>query len=191
MRRLVLLLLLPVLTAAGLALADARARTPAERLQQFRRELPLMRKLVEGGLLLAKETDPIRRADQCTVLAKDLTQEVQRAVQGRNRARADVLGHCLEKLLVRGVADNLNRLPPNAISLKEVHRLSNEALSVMEPLQQHLDQVPEPVQEQMQNVVESLKRGRASVEEARSRHGKRRSGLKAPPVGKKRERNPR
>ena len=184
MRRLVLLLLLPVLTAAGLALADVPARTAAERLQQFRRELPLMRKLVEGGLVLAKENDPLRRADRCTDLAKDLTQEVQRAVQSRDRGRADVLGHCLEKLLVRGVADNLNRLPPNTASLK----LSSEALSMMEPLEQHLDQVPEPVQEQMQNVVESLKRGRASVEEARRRHNKGRSGLKAPPAGKKLQR---
>ncbi len=187
----VLAFILAILTAAGLALADGPARTPQERLQQFRRELSLVRNLVDGGLRLAKQDDPLRRADECTVLARDVTHEAQRAVQARNRGRADVLGHCLEKLLVRGVADNLNRLPANALSLKEVHRLSHAALSAMEPLEQHLTEVPRPVQEQMQNVVQALKRGRASVEDARNRAAKGPSHPTEPPVGKNLPRNPR
>jgi hypothetical protein len=192
-----LLLLLPPLTAAGLALADGPApvRSPAERLEQFRRDRGLVRKLVEGGLQLANQDDPLKRADQCNLLAKDLSQAVQQAVQERDRARGERFGQGLEKLLVHGVAGNLNLVAdhpaPDGPSLSEVHRLSDEALSVMEPLQKEFDRAPDSQQKQMEKVLQCLKRGRATMEEARHKleqarsRSKGRPSLKLPPVGKK------
>jgi hypothetical protein len=193
-----LLLCLPLLTAAGLALADGPSppRSPAERLEQFRRDRGLVRKLVEGGLHLASQDDPLKRADQCNLLARDLSQEVQQAVKEHDRARGERFGQGLEKLLVHGVAGNLTLVAdhpaPDAPSLSEVHRLSDEALSVLEPLQKEFDRAPGSMQKQLEKVMQALKRGRSKMEEARhkleqarSRFFKGRPGLKLPPVGKK------
>jgi hypothetical protein len=190
MRRLGLVLLLPLLTAAGLALANPPApRTPAERLKELRGDLTLVRKLVEGGLRLAKEEDPLQRADQCNLLAKGLSGAVQRAVKDRDRSRADALGRRLEALLVRGVAGNLQRareqMPANSPSLPELRRLGDEALSVIEPLRKEFDQVPETEQHKMSSVLQAVTQGQAEVEKAAGPRRKGRSGLKAPPVGKK------
>jgi hypothetical protein len=185
MKRLPALLALPVLTAASLALADGPALSPAERLQRLRRDLALVRQLVDGGLNLAREADPLRRAEQCNRLAEGLTAELQRALQARERARADALGQGLEKLLTNGVAGNLRRLPPDSPSLPEVRRLGDQALSVTEPLQQALDRAQHPEQDQVQGVARAVERGRAEVESARDRAGTGRPRLKAPPVGKR------
>ena len=192
-----LLLLLPLLTAAGLALADdpVPARSPAERLEQFRRDLDLVRQLVDGGLRLAGEDDPLKRADQCNLLARDLSREAQLAVKEHDRKRGERFGQGLEQLLVHGVAGNLtlaaDHPAPNAPSLTAVHRLSDEALAVMEPLQKEFDRVPDHMQKQMKNILQALKRGRAKVEEARHQFEQARNrfrarpALKVPPVGKK------
>jgi hypothetical protein len=192
MRRLLPLLLLPVLAAAGLALADGPARAPsaAERLRRFRQERALVRKLVESGLRLAQEADPLQRADECKLLAGGLTQEIQRLVKEKDGNRADALGKQLEALLVRGVAGNLNRarsgLAPNSPALPELRRLAREAIAVTDPLQAELDQVAGPEQEQMQGIQQAVTQGRAELEKAlRGAPGKGRPGLKAPPVGKK------
>jgi hypothetical protein len=191
MRRLGLVLL-PLLTTAGLVLANPPAppRSPAARLKEMRRDLALVRNLVEGGLRLAKEEDPLRRADQCNVLARGLSREVQQAVKDREHSRADALGQRLEALLVRGVAGNLQRaraqLPPNSPRLPELRRLGDEALSVMEPLRKEFDQMPEYEQHQMASVLHAVTQGRAEVEKAVGGPAtKGRSGLKAPPVGSK------
>jgi hypothetical protein len=186
------LLLLPLLTAAGLALADdpKPARSPAERLQQFRRERALVRRLVDGGLRLANEDDPLRRADQCNLLAGDLSREARQAVRERDRERGERFGLGLEKLLVRGVAGNLTLVAdhpaPDGASLSEVHRLSDEALAVMEPLQKEFDRVPGAVQKQMKNVLRALTQGRAKLEEARQKleEARHRAGKKPENRGK-------
>jgi hypothetical protein len=191
------LLLLPLLTAAGLALADdpAPARSPAERLDQFRHDLGLVRELVDGGLRLAGEDDPLKRADRCNLLARDLSREVQQAVQALDHKRGERFGQGLEQLLVQGVAVNLTRVAdhpaPNAPSLTEVHRLSAEAMAVMEPVQKEFDRVPDSLKKHMKNVWQALKHGRARIEEARHKfeqsHGgfKARPALKMPSAGKK------
>jgi hypothetical protein len=191
MSRLVLLLLLPALTAASLAVANPpppRHRSPTERLKEIRRDLALVRKLVRGGLQLANETDPLKRADHCNALAKGLSREVERAVKDRDRSRADVLGQKLEALLVRGVAGNMQRarekLPPNAPTPPELHRLRDEALSVMDPLRKEFDRVPDHEQEQMSGVLHAVTQGQAEVEKAAGGR-KGRKGRKAPPVGNK------
>jgi hypothetical protein len=192
MKRLLPLLLLPVLAAAGLALADgpAQAPSPDERLRRFRQERDLVRKLVEGGLRLAQEADALKRAEECKLLAGDLTPEIQRLVKEKKGTRADALGRQLEALLVRGVADNLNRarggLDPTSPSLPRLRRVAREAIAVTDPLQADLKQVAGPEQEQLQGVLQSLSQGRAELERAlKAPPGKGRPGLKAPPVGKK------
>ncbi len=191
MRRLPAVLLLPVAMAAGLALADPpiAGPTPADRLRQFQRNQKLIGKLVKSGLELAGEEDPLRRADSCNRLAKELTQEIQRLVAGRARARADELGRHLEALLVRGVAGNLTlartNLPPDSPRHPELRRLRDEALSVMLPLEEQLKRVPS--QEQLQGVVQAVTKGRVEVERA----VKGRTGTKAPAAGKKLKTEPR
>ncbi len=168
----------------------ASPRTPAERLKELRGDLDLVRQLVEGGLRLAKEEDPLRRADQCNLLAKELSGAVRRAVKDRDRTRADVLGQQLEALLVRGVAANLQRareqLPPDTPTPPELRRLADEAVSATDPLRQEFDQAPEHEQDRMSGVRQAVTQGRAHVEKAvGGPAGKGRGGLKAPPVGKK------
>jgi hypothetical protein len=182
MRRLLPLLLLPVLAASGLALADGpeQAPSPAERLRRFRQERALIRKLVEGGLVLSQKTEPLERAEECNRLAKDLTAEIQRAVEARDRTRAGRLSPRLEALLVRGVAGNLHRAPENSPVRR---RLAQEAIAVTEPLQEALESVPDPEQKQLQGVAQAVSQGRAELRKAISAGG--RSKMKEPPVGKK------
>jgi hypothetical protein len=183
------LLLLPLMTAAGLALADGPAAEPTAkaRLLQFQRDRQLLRQLVDGAVGLAAEDDPLRRADRCGNLAGGLAQEVQKAVAARERGRADVLGGHLETLLVRGVAGNLylarSTFPEGSPRASELSRLGDRVTSLMQPLQHELERVPNAEQEHMQAVIDAVSAGRAEVE--RAVKGPRTRGTKAPPAGKK------
>jgi hypothetical protein len=186
MRRLLPLLLLPVLAASSLALADGpeQAPSPAERLRRFRQERALVHKLVEGGLVLARKTEPLERAEECNRLAKDLTAEIQRAVEAKDRTRAGRLSLRLEALLVKGVAGNLNRAPESSPAHRR--RLALEAIAVTDPLRDALDSAPDLEQKQLEGVVQAVSQGRAELEKAlRDAPDKGRPKLKAPPVGKK------
>ncbi|HYT89294.1 MAG TPA: hypothetical protein VEL76_11365 [Gemmataceae bacterium] len=190
MKRL-LLLLLPLITAGGLAFADNSPAdaTAAKRLSQFRRDRHLLRKLVEGAVRLAAEDDPLKRANYCSDLAEGLAQEAQKAVLAKDSVRANVLGGHLQGLLVRGVAENLNRarglLPPNSPRLPEMRRVGERGDAVMLPLQEELDRMSEK-EEAMQPLLDAVNTGRAAVKRAaEGNETPRTKGTKAPPAGKK------
>ena len=189
MRRAAAALLLPVALAAGLALADGPAPPSAEeRLHRFRRDRPLVERLVEGGLRLAGEADALRRADQCGRLARAVAEELQKAVAEKDRPRAERLGPQLEALVVRGVAGNLSLarelLPPDSPRAPEVQRVGDRALALMAPLEKELLQAPEP--DQAPALMRALTRGRSEVERAvRDSASEGKAKGKAPPGGSK------
>ena len=68
----------------------------------------LAQELVESGLRLAAEDDPVKRAEACGGLADTFAQEVRLATAAKDSARALDLGRDLQGLL-RGLAANLKQ----------------------------------------------------------------------------------
>jgi hypothetical protein len=73
---------------------------------RFRRDQGLIDALVDGGLRLASESDPLARAGTCNRLADRFAREIQQAATDKNAAHAGALAHHLKDVLVHGVAFN-------------------------------------------------------------------------------------
>src|SRR5262249_1106535 len=90
------LLLGPVLLATALAWADAPALSgEPQRADQLRRNRNLIGALVEGGLNLAGEDDPLKRAGYCNDLAQRLAGAIKEASESRDGPRTAELGRHL------------------------------------------------------------------------------------------------
>jgi hypothetical protein len=103
--------ILAVLAAAlaSFALAQGPAEsTSVEVGRQFGRDERLLNALVEGGLELAGESDPLKRAGICNEIVDQLGQELLRSAAGKDLPRADPLGRHIQALLARGVVANVN-----------------------------------------------------------------------------------
>src|SRR5262249_55784977 len=103
---------LPILCAAlaaGVWAEDVpEAPSAAAQAKLFQRNRVLLQTLVQGGLELAKQEDPVKRAGCCNDLAKQLANEIRLAAQSRDAYRAAELGDHLYALLHDGVAGNLS-----------------------------------------------------------------------------------
>ena len=162
-------LVLPFLALAGFAFAGEPAPAPRERLQQFLKDLPLIEVLVQEGISLAGEEDPLKRAQTCNVLAKTLVTEIQQAAGHKDEGRAASLGNYLQAVLVRGVAGNLDlartTAPQGASRAPEMKLISDQVLEVTQPV---ADSSPES--KIMQPAAQAVNTGRVAVEKAL--HGK-------------------
>jgi hypothetical protein len=171
------LLILCLLAVAGLGWADADAPRVEEesRLVQFRRDLELIETFVEKGLVLAAEDDPLQRAQTCKTLADRLGSEIKGAEKRTGRLVA--LGDMLRTVLVRGVADNLERAraagpPPKDFA--QIGSKVNEMTEAVEGiLKETLDGLPDgAARESMAPALKALTRAREDIESAMS--GKKR-----------------
>jgi hypothetical protein len=166
---------------------------PAEAVRQFRRDRKLIESLVESGLRLAGEEDPLKRADQCNVLAEQLSQEIQQAAADREGQRAEALGNHLNALLVRGVAGNLTLAlgsqEPDAPPAPEMKRIAEQAALALKPAEEELGRPAHDGQASLQQALKFVHGGRAAVEKALKAHGHPKAKGKrpppSPPAGKK------
>ena len=152
---------------SGLALAQEPAEN-SERLRLLRRDLPLIHALVEEGLNLADQEDPVARARTCNVLADKLVQEFQQAAVVRDEKRAADMGQYLQAVLVAGWPATSDRCaaahlpsPP----LEELRRICDRALRVTQPVVEDARREMEQ-KKIMQPAIDAIARGRKAVENA-------------------------
>jgi hypothetical protein len=155
---------------AGLTLAGLPEAGPAQpsRLDRLRADLALIEALVDGGLKLAGEENPLRRAESCNSLAEKVAREVKRATAAKDRTRAADLGRQLQALLERGVARNLglaqSGMPEDSLLIPEMRRLGEKAVAAMAPAMEDLEGAAEADSPEMRQALQGLSRARAEVE---------------------------
>ncbi len=169
------LLVIP-LALAGFVLGDARPSPDESPLVQLRRDLPLIEILVDEGLNIAAEDDPLRRAKYCNRLAERFAEEMQKAGREKNSPRLAELGAHLQALLTRGVAGNLSlakkQLPLDSPRAHEVQQVGDQVLKATKPVENQLEKIPPAEDPIMLNVLQGLQKGRTDVENAVKGKGK-------------------
>jgi hypothetical protein len=141
----------------ALAVAAVSAEPPAplppspERARRYRQNHGLVVLLVQGGLRLAGEDDPLRRADFCNDLAEGLAAEIQRAADNHEGGRAAELGHLLHALLKDGVAANLLTVHValegegrDSSLEKKLQDVQRRTAGVVQPLEKQLQRAVKP-----------------------------------------------
>jgi hypothetical protein len=163
-------LALTFLMLAGLGPAEPAGEPgddPAEVVRQFQRDLDLIEALVEDGLNMGGEEDPIRRAQVCLRLAEKFNKELLTATASRDGARALELSTCLQGLQSRGVAGNLavaRAQPKDRIA--EVEKLGSQAAKVTRQAETELLLIPPAEDKAMSDALAKIKQGRTDVEHA-------------------------
>ncbi len=148
----------PVCVAAptvGTLLAASVAPTPVPapdgEAPRFHRNRALIERLVGDGVDLAREDDPVKRADRCYDIAHGLAQEIATA-GGGDSGRVAELGQHLGDVLQNGVALNLktarDRIPVGSAEEKKLQQVQAETRDVVFDLETRLapdEQTPEEV----------------------------------------------
>jgi hypothetical protein len=144
--------------------------TPTERARDLQRDQALVQMLIDSGLKLAAEKDPLRRADQCNRLADKFAKEIKVAVQQKDTQRAALFGEQVQALLTKGVAANLTcarALPePDPSREPEILRLGVEASVTTKSVEDELASHPELESENMHLTLQAVARGKAEVDKA-------------------------
>jgi hypothetical protein len=169
-----------LLAVAGHVLALPGDLPADDRVAQLQRDRDLIRDLVEGGVKLAAEADPLKRADHCNRLADGLAREIKKAVATRDALRAAQLSEQMQLLLVRGVAGNLHvaraSLEPNSPREPEFLRLGIEVAGVAKTIEDEVGNDPTLEPAKMQPTLDAVAKGRAEVEQAIKGKGKNKGG---------------
>ena len=162
-RRILVLLAATALTGHVLA-GDESA---ADRARELERDQNMVQALIDSGLKLAAEKDPLRRADQCNRLADKFAAEIMLSVQRKDVQRAAVLGEQMQALLTGGVARNLTvalaRTSPKPDE-PEIHRLAGAVSLTAKSIEDELGNHPELQPEEMLFTLQAVARGKADVE---------------------------
>jgi hypothetical protein len=152
-----------------------------ERWRQLEADIDLIETLVDGGLNLAAESDPLRRADYCNRLVDGVAREIKKAVQQRDSTRVAQLGEQMQRLLVRGVAGNLNlaraSMTPNSPRNTEIARLGAEVAGVTKAFEDELAGDPALDPEIMGPTLKGVAQARSEVDLAvHGKSGKQKKG---------------
>jgi len=172
MRLLVLMTAALAVALTGLALAgaDTPGGAPNPRVGRVHKDLQLIEALVDSGLRLASEEDPLQRAAACNALADRLAREIRGAAAAKDQGRAADLGHNLQLLLVRGVAGNLNlaygTMSEGSPQMAEARRLGEQAMQVATPAMLDLERPSALEAPDMREAAQALFKARAEVERA-------------------------
>ncbi len=161
--------LLAVLGAAlaGFALADGPADAdPAEVARQCQRDRGLLKALVERGVGLSAEADPLRRADLCNELAEELARELGHSTADRDMLRASALGGHLRTLLKRGVASNVEQGLLGGTARKgELQLIWQKTDQITRSAEEGLRDVPSDLRDKLDGIRKDIREGRAAVEQ--------------------------
>jgi hypothetical protein len=132
-----------VLAAVSRAQSPAAPLSPAEQARRFGRNRSLIEKLVTGGLQLAGEEDPLKRADYCNSIAQGMADEIRLAVGGHEKGRVAELKQHLHSLLKDGVAENLSqareRIPNGSAEEKGLCKVRDDTEQFLKPVQEVID----------------------------------------------------
>jgi len=154
------------------ALAEDPAATPTpERAIQVQRNYRLIRTLVESGLHLAAEEDPLKRARQCLDVAGRLAEEIRQAAEKREELRVVELGEHLHALLEQGVAGNIalarRQIPSGSTAEKGLREACDQAAAFVRQLEEFLQSTSEPFEgAEMKLMLQGLHAGLDAVEKA-------------------------
>lgn len=144
----------------------------AEQVRRLHRNRGLIHELVAGGLRLASESDPLKRAGYCNGMAISLADEIDKAARNLEGPRALELGRHYQAMLKRGVAMNLStagqRHQPGSAGEKQMLLLGSQVVRIAQPLQNQLERasLDRDAHEDMQNALQSVFEGRTEVEKA-------------------------
>jgi hypothetical protein len=143
MKRVPLLTIPVTLVFAVLAVAhDTAIGEPSANQRQLQRNRSLIRDLVQSGLQLAAEEDPLVRADHCHALAERVIDEIKSSASESELDRAVQLSEHLNSVLKLGIASNLRivRFESSPSSTREidVQRVGSQVRDLMEPLEEFL-----------------------------------------------------
>ncbi len=140
-----------------------------------KRDRAVARTLVEGGLKLAGEDDPLQRTNYCNSLADMLAGEIKQAVQTDDAPRAAQLGEQMNLLLVQGVAANLDlaRAAMGADSPREpeIARVGTEVNGMAKKIEDEIGRMPAP-NPAMLRTMQAIARGQSEVQRAIAAKGK-------------------
>ncbi|HEV3202954.1 MAG TPA: hypothetical protein VGY77_01155 [Gemmataceae bacterium] len=109
--------------------------------RQWQRNRGLIEALVQNGLALAGEKDPIERAKSCKDLADRFAEEIQEAAEDHEAGRALELSGHFHALIKRGIAGNLRSIEkPNPFSTldMEMRRVGEQVKELTEPMEKKL-----------------------------------------------------
>ncbi len=143
--------------------------TPAEETRRFRRNYDLIKVVVEGSLSLAEEHDPVRRAATCTLLARSLVSEIQKAAADHEGPRAEEMGLFLRNLLQKGIAPNLTaasgQTPKGSMQEKELLQVGSDVAGAVQPLKEQLEKAADAQDGgAMERTLQAVFDGRSAVE---------------------------
>lgn len=164
-------LLAPRLMAAGLVFAAAEpGPSAAEQALRFQRNERLIQSVVDGSLLLASESDPVKRADVCKQIAKVFAEEIQRAAVDHEGPRAAELSGYFSTVLERGVAFNLQsageKVPLVSMQNGPLLEIGAQVAQIAQPLEAELRRDGDPrTQTYLKQALTSVENGERQVRE--------------------------
>lgn len=166
-----LLALVPLALLTAVGWADNPSRREAERILQLQRDRHLIRTLVERGLHLAGEEDPLKRADHLGGLAEQMASEIQTAAKQGEDSRVAELGEHLKAIFEKGLVETLKAASPTAAPGSSQEQKMNEVrkrtAKTVKDLEAGLAEVTdEKTKAQLRRVLEGAAAGRDTVDRA-------------------------
>jgi hypothetical protein len=141
-----------------------------DRVAQLQRDEDLIKTLVEGGLQLSAEEDPLTRAMQCNSMVDKLADEINGAMKANDAARATQLGDHMHQLMVKGVAANLGlaraTMEANSPRAPEIARIADKATLSAKKMEDEIIRQKFIEPSKMKGTVQSLAKGRTEIEKA-------------------------
>jgi hypothetical protein len=159
----------PVLAAAVALLAGVSNPAPTspttERARELHRNRVLIRKVVNGGLLLAKEEDPFDRAKRCNDIADSLAHDLELAADDGDGLRVGELAFHYHRLLEKGVATNLTaarrKTPVGSTGARKLDEFCKETAGAAQRLEKRLANSDNRY---LRGAFHDVKQGRIEVE---------------------------
>jgi hypothetical protein len=122
------------------------------------RPTSLLVDLVQRGLQLAAEGDPLRRAEMCSAMARQLAPTMVLISTLDDAALAEEAGTCMGDLLEWGVARNLEsaaRADEKKARSQDLDTVRQESVQAVAVLENNLAQAPPATKEALQQAVEA------------------------------------
>jgi hypothetical protein len=161
-------------TAVTAVAPVAGQETVDERTQRLQRDEELIEVLVQGGIDLAGEDDPLKRADQCNVIADALAREIKRAVGKKDGLRAALLGEQMQAILEQGVVVNLHQaretLAPDSPAEEQINKLGQKVANSARSIEEEVSSNADP--DRWRPTLEAVTKAKTAVQDAVKGKGK-------------------
>ena len=150
--------------------------TVLNRAKQLQRDQSLIQAIVDGGVKLATEDDPLKRAEECNRMADILAGEAKLAFLAKDSERAVDLSDHMQQMLVQGVASNLSMaksaMGPNSPREKDMARVGAAAFNAAKKIEDEINRHPAFAPAKMQSTLKNIDKGKIEVQKAMAGKGK-------------------